>query len=320
MTVVTVIDRVREEGLSLLRARPGIELALLPEPTPETLMAAMPRSEAILVRTTKLTPAMLDAATRLKVVSRHGVGYDNVPLEPLTRRRIPLAIAATANMIAVAEHTIFAMMELAKHGRAFDSALRRGDWALRNRLSPVELHGKTLLIVGFGRIGAHVARRARAFDMEVLVLDPVAPPERVAEAGCRRIENLGAGLEAADVVSLHCPLTEATRNLLGEAELARMRPGALLVNTARGGLVDEVALAACLASGRLGGAALDAFSQEPPPGNHPLLELPNVLLTPHMAGVTAEAALRMAVESAQNLLAALDGRLDPSVVVNPQVL
>lgn len=320
MTVVTVVDRVREEGLSLLRARPGIELVLLPEPTPGSLMAAMPRTNAILVRTTRLTPEMLDAAPGLEVVSRHGVGYDNVPLEPLERRRIPLAIAATANMIAVAEHAIFSMMELAKHGRAFDAGLRRGDWALRNRLSPIELYGKTLLIVGFGRIGAHVARRALAFDMKVQVLDPVAPRERIEQAGCQPVADLGAALEAADIVSLHCPLTTATRNLLGEAELARMRPGALLVNTARGGLVDEAALARALERGHLGGAALDAFAQEPPPADHPLLKLSNVLLTPHMAGVTAEAAVRMAVESAQNVLAALDGRLDPSVVVNPHVL
>jgi D-3-phosphoglycerate dehydrogenase len=212
------------------------------------------------------------------------------------------------------------MLELAKRGRPFDAGMRSGDWALRDRLRPFELSGKTLLIVGFGRIGSRVAARALPFGMRVLVVDPYVPRERINVAGCERVASLEEGLALADIVSLHVPLGAETRGMIGREALARMRRGALLINTARGGLMDERAVAEAVLGGHLGGAGIDAFEEEPPPAGQPLLALENVLLSPHIAGVTAEAALRMAQESAANIVAAFEGRLDPAVVVNPEVL
>jgi D-3-phosphoglycerate dehydrogenase / 2-oxoglutarate reductase len=318
---VLVVEPIRPEGMRLLADRPDVTAEAIDRPTPALIAAAMPRADAVVIRTAPLTADLIDAAPNLKVVSRHGVGYDNVDLEALTRRRVPLAIAATSNNVSVAEHAFAMLLALAKRTDAFDLAVREGRWADRVVLPPpVELAGKALLLVGFGRVGREVARRARAFAMRVLVHDPHVPPEDVIDAGCEPTPSLHAALPEAHAVSLHLPLSPATRGLIAASELALMREGAILVNTARGGLIDEAALALALRRGRLGGVGLDVLEREPPPPDHPLLSLPGVLRSPHMAGVTEEAKVRMAVESVGNALAALDGRLDPSVVVNREVL
>lgn len=320
MAVVTVVGRVHEEGLASLRARSDLTLRVLTEPTPATILAAMPDTVAILARTQPIDASAIAAAPGLRIVSRHGVGFDNVDVAALSRRGIPLAVAGTANMVAVAEHALWMMLELVKRGRRVDAETRRGDWSARSRPVSSELYGKTLLVVGFGRIGSRVAARARAFEIRVLVVDPYVAPERIRAAGCEPVPSLAAGLAEADIVSLHCPLASDTRHLIDASAMAAMRPGALLVNTARGGLVDEAALATALRDGRLAGAGIDVFEDEPAAASHPLMALPNALLSPHNAGVTVESAVRMAIESAENILAALDGRLDPSMVVNPEVL
>jgi D-3-phosphoglycerate dehydrogenase len=316
---IAVIGRVHAAGLERLREA-GLEIEAVDEHDPAAILRAMPEATGIIVRTARITPAMIEAAPLLRVVSRHGVGWDNVPIEALSARRIPLAISATANMVAVAEATLAMMLELAKAGRAHDRAVRAGDWGFRNRLAAIELFQKTLLVLGFGRVGREVAARARAFGMRILVHDPFCDPARLAAEGLEAAASLDAALPLADIVTLHLPLTGGTRHLIDATALARMRPEAILINTARGGLVDEAALAAALAQGRLRGAGIDVLEQEPPPADHPLLALPNVLLSPHSAGVSREAAVRMAVESADNAIAALDGRLDPEVVVNREVL
>ena len=320
MPRLLVIGHVRPEGMRLLEGRPGLDVEVLAEPTTELMMAAMPRTDAVVLRTSPLTAAMIVASPGLRVVSRHGVGYDNVDLAALNRRGVPLALAVQSNRVAVAEHAFAMLLELVKHGRAFDAAMRAGDWASRNRLVPTELAGKTLRLLGFGRIGREVARRARAFDMRVLVHDSLLPPEAVVEAGCEPAPDLAAALAQADAVSLHLPLGPGTRGIIGREELWAMRPHAVLVNTARGGLVDEAALAEALREGRIRAAGLDVLEDEPPPPDHPLLGLASCLLSPHVAGTTAEAMVRMAEESVRNALAGLEGRLDPAVVVNPQVL
>lgn len=320
MARVLVVGRVHEAGLARLRARPGLETVELDERATAEIPQALAGAEAVIVRTARLEGSAIAAAPRLRVIAKHGVGYDNIDLVAAAARRIPVTVTATANAVSVAEHAMAQMLALAKHGPVMDAAVRAGDWAARTRIVSLELAGRTLLIVGFGRIGSRVARRALAFEMRVLVVDPYVPPERIRAAGCEPAASLRAALAEADIVTLHCPLGPATRGLLGAAELALLRPGALLVNTARGGLVDEPALVAALATGRLGGAALDVMEREPPAPDDPLLAAPRLLLSPHVAGVTAESAVRMAVEAADNVLAGLDGRLDPSVVVNPEVL
>ncbi|MEK0082638.1 hydroxyacid dehydrogenase [Benzoatithermus flavus] len=320
MPHVLVVGHIRQEGLDLLRAVPDVTVEVLDNPNPARILAAMPQAEAVIVRTAPIVRAMIEAAPRLRIVSRHGVGYDNVDLVALNERRIPLAVAATANMIAVAEHAFFMMLELAKLGRAHDRAVRAGDWDFRNRFAAIELCGKRLLVVGFGRIGRELARRAKAFGMTVAAFDPKLDPAVVDAEGVEPEPALLRGLARADVVSLHLPLGPDTRGLIGREQLRAMRPNAILINTARGGLVDETALAEAVREGWIRGAGLDVFETEPPRPDSPLLAERRVLLSPHCAGVTGEAAVRMAQESARNALAAFSGSLDPAVLVNPEVL
>ncbi|HRY26233.1 MAG: hydroxyacid dehydrogenase [Geminicoccaceae bacterium] len=320
MADVLVIGTIRPEGLAVLEGRADIRLTKLAETDRAGLLEAAGRASAILVRTSRVDRAVIEAAPGLKVVSRHGVGYDNVDLEALNERRIPLAIAANANKVSVAEHALFMMLALAKQGVAHDTAVRGGEWAIRNRFAAVDLAGRTLLLLGFGRIGGEVAVRARAFGMTVEVFDPYVDDRSLAECGCRRATELESALREADVVSLHLPLSAATRHIIDAAKLALMRPTALLINTARGGLIDEPALARALTEGRLGGAGIDVFEDEPPDPANPLLAAPRALLSPHSAGVTGESMVRMATEAATNILDVLGGRLDPAVIVNHAIV
>jgi D-3-phosphoglycerate dehydrogenase len=311
-----IIGRVHDSGLDLLRARPDASFEEVDEKSPPAIMAAMPRADGIVLRTARITAELIQAAPNLRVVSRHGVGYDNVDGAALAARGIPLAISATANMVSVAEHALFMILALMKRGQEEDRAVRAGDWSGRVRPRTIELYGKRLLIVGFGRIGRLVARRALAFDAEVMVSDPYVDRGLIEAAGCAVVTDLGAALGQADVVSLHVPLTDETRNLIDAGALGAMKPEAILVNTARGGIVDEPALARALEGGQLKAAGIDVFGAEPPAADNPLLKAPNLLLSPHIAGVTQEGSLRMARESVENVLAAWDGRLDPSLIVN----
>lgn len=320
MPHVLVVGHIHREGLDLLAASPGVTVEMLESPSPARTLAAMPQAEAVIVRTAPIARAMIEAAPRLRIVSRHGVGYDNVDLAALNERRIPLAVAATANMVAVAEHAFFMMLELAKQGREHDRAVRAGDWEARNRFAAIELHGKRLLVVGLGRIGRELARRAAAFGMAVAAFDPKLGPEAIEALGIEPEPALLRGLARADVVSLHLPLGPGTRGMIGREQLRAMRKSAILINTARGGLVDEAALLEGLRAGWIRGAGLDVFESEPPAPGSPLLAESRLLLSPHCAGVTAEAAVRMAVESARNALAAFNGTLDPTTLVNPEVL
>ncbi|MFO1056189.1 MAG: hydroxyacid dehydrogenase [Dongiaceae bacterium] len=317
---VLVLGHINEAGMALLRARPDVTLDLLPGASDAELIARLGEVDGILVRTNRLSAAVLDAAPRLRVVSRHGVGYDNVDLAALDRRRIPLTVVGDVNAVPVAELAFFLMLAVAKQGLAHDRATRSGNWGLRERFSSVELAGKRLLVVGFGRIGRQVAARAAAFGMQVEACDPYVAAATMAAAGVRKAASLRAGLTEADFVTLHTPLTDETRNILDAAALAAMKPGARLICTARGGLIDEAALVDALRSGRLAGAGLDVFAAEPPAADDPLLALDSVVLSPHIGALTQECGVRMAEVSARNVLAGLDGTLDPALVVNPHVL
>jgi D-3-phosphoglycerate dehydrogenase len=320
MPHVLVVGPLHPEARALLEAQEGVTFELLDQPTPETILAAMPGTEAMILRYVRITSAMIDAAPRLKVIARHGVGYDNVDVEALNRRHIPLALAVNSNRVPVAEHAFHMLLELVKRGRALDALVRAGEWDRRWSLLPRELAGRTLLIVGLGRIGREVAKRAQAFAMCVLALDPYVPEATIRELGCEPVPDLMAALPAADAVSLHLPLSPATRGFIGRDQLRAMREQAVLVNTARGGLIDEAALEEALRESWIAGAGLDVFADEPPPRDHPLFHLPNILLAPHVAGMTGEAQIRMGTESVRNVLAGLEGRLDPACLANPELL
>jgi D-3-phosphoglycerate dehydrogenase / 2-oxoglutarate reductase len=262
----------------------------------------------------------LDAGPQLEVVGRIGVGYDAVDVPALTRRRLPLMIAGTANSVSVAEAGVYLLMSLARKGAAMDAMVREGRWRDRYSDMPVDLYGKTALIIGFGKIGTRSAKRLAAMEMNVLVYDPYMYSETIRGMGYEPVADLDAAVARADFITIHCPKTPGTVGLFDAARLARMKRTAYLVNTARGGIVDEKALHDALRHNRIGGAALDVFDQEPTPTDNPLLTLKNFIAAPHVAGVTREAVDRMAVVTVQNLLSVLDGKPNRDNVVNQEVL
>ena len=320
MPHVLCLRPVHEEALERLRAHPGTTVEVIPNPTPETLAPVLPRAAAVIVRATRIGEAFLAMAPELRIVARHGVGYDAVDVPALTARGIPLTVTPDANAVSVAEHAMMLLLSVARRVKDYDAATRALDWGPRDSLPTFDLAGRTLLVVGFGRIGARTARLATAFGMRVLVHDPYVPGNTIKGAGFTPAKTLAGGLAEADAVTLHCPSSEETRRLVGREFVASMKPGAVLVNTARGTLVDEEALAAGLRSGQVAAAGLDVFWEEPLKADNPLRGLPNVLMTPHSAAATAESVRRMGLSCADSVIAAFENRLDPDVVINKEVL
>ena len=301
---VLVAEAIAPAGVSLLETqhRVDVQTGL----SPDELRACLPLYEALVVRSqVQVDAAAVAAATRLRVIARAGVGVDNIDVAAATEAGITVVNAPTANTIAAAELTVGLMYALARHIPAADASLQRGEWQ-RSRFMGHELRGRTLGIIGLGKIGYAVAARARAMEMELIGFDPYVDTDSAASHGVTLV-SLDELLAGADVVTLHVPLDDSTRGLLGAEQLARMKPDALLVNVARGGLVDEVALAAALSDGRLGGAAVDVYEREPPTGS-PLLGAPNVVLTPHLGASTVEAQERAGLEVAEQVLDVLAGR------------
>ncbi len=317
---VFLLQPIHDAGLAVLRERDDIEVATASALSEEILIREARDADAIIARASPVTRAIIDAADNLRVVSRHGVGYDSVDVARLTERGIPLTIAIEANALSVAEHTLYLILALAKRGFTFDRELSRGNFDIRASLRGMDISGKSLLVVGFGRTGTRVARFARAFDMRVFVCDPYIDQSLIDSAGCVPVDDYFSVLPDMDIVTLHCPLSDETRGMIGKRELDVMKTSAYLVNCARGGIVDEQALCVALESNSIAGAGLDVFVREPLPGDDPLLGLDNLITSPHVAGVTLEASVRMATGAARNVLAAFDGTLDPAVVVNSEVL
>ncbi|MEZ5667871.1 MAG: hydroxyacid dehydrogenase [Alphaproteobacteria bacterium] len=317
---LVVVGQVHDSGYALLDGRDDVDLVRLDTPTREAVAAEIVDADALAIRTFQLTRDLVEKAEKLRIVSRHGVGYDNLDMAALTERGIPVALVGNVNAVTVAEHTLYLMLTLAKRGFAYDRAMRTNDWAFRDGFAATELAGKTVLICGFGRIGRGVARRCAAFDMRVAICDPMVDDTVVFADGYDYVERFADALPQADFVTLHLPMTAETRHMIGADALARMKPTAFLVNTARGSLVDEAALVAALRAKRIAGAGLDVFEQEPPAADNPLFQLDNVVLSPHIAGLTEECAMRMGQVTIRNVLDMLDGRLDRDLVVNREVL
>jgi D-3-phosphoglycerate dehydrogenase / 2-oxoglutarate reductase len=317
---LVLTEALPEPGMGVLAARADLVVRVLPAPTAAALRKALPTADGVVMvmEAPSLSADLIECASRLRVACRMGAGYDNFDVPALTRRRIPLATAGSANAATVAEHALYLMLALAKRGPALDRAVRTGAWP--RAFGAIELRDLTCLIVGYGRIGRQVAQRAAAFAMRIVVVDPNVPAEVPAREGYARAETLESGLRQADFVVIACALAPATRGLIGAPAFAAMKPTAFVVNVARGPIIDEPALVAALHERRIAGAGLDVLETEPPRPDHPLLALDNVVLTPHTAAYVRTAFDRMAVATALNALAGLDGRLDREVVINPEVL
>jgi D-3-phosphoglycerate dehydrogenase len=309
---ILVREPIAEAGLELLRKRYDVDVD-----GDGDLAERIGEYDAIIVRSaTKLSAELIERADRLKVIGRAGVGVDNVDVDAASKRGIIVANAPESTVLSAAEHAIGLLLALSRNIPQAHAALKEGNWE-RSRFAGLELAGKTLGLVGLGRIGQQVARRARGLEMHVLAYDPYVAPARMTELGVERADSLRALLAEADFVSLHLTLTPETRGLIGAAELAAAKDGIRIVNAARGELVDEGALLDALKSGKVAGAALDVFPEEPYSG--PLLELPNVVVTPHLAASTQEAQDRAGVIVAEQVAAALEGEIVTNAVNMPAV-
>ena len=299
MTRILVTDSIAGEGLDYLRSEEGFEILFAPD-LPETdLKEAIRDADGLIVRSgTEVTAEVLSSARRLRVIGRAGVGVDNIDVDAATERGVVVLNTPDANAISAAELTVAHMLALARHLPRADREVRSGSWS-RGHLIGNELNGKTVGVIGFGAIGRLVAERARGLGMKVLGHDPFIPAEVFRQQGVEAVD-LNHLLGRADYVTLHCPLNDRTRGLIGAQELAEMKPAGRLINCARGGLIDEAALYEALAAGRIAGAGLDVFEQEPPAGS-PLLELENIVLTPHLGASTREAQLAVGLAIARQV-------------------
>ncbi|MCS6921958.1 MAG: hydroxyacid dehydrogenase [Elioraea sp.] len=318
MALIVLERPLHPAGRSILDSAPGVTVAVASDPA--DFAARAREAEAILLWLTRVDRAFLDACPRLKVVARYGVGFDTVDVAACTERGLPVAVTNGANDLGVAEHAMALLLGVARRLTEYDAMVRRGEWRSTDGPAIGELAGRSVLVIGYGRIGTRVARLCAAFGMRVMVHDPAFPTPRIAADGHLPAPDWRAALAEADVVTLHCPLNDTTRHLIDADAFARMKPGVWLINTARGPVVDETALVAALRSGKVAAAGLDVLSVEPARPDNPLLTMPNVILTPHAAASARETLARMAERAARNILDALAGRIDPGFLVNPEVV
>ncbi|MHC0612591.1 hydroxyacid dehydrogenase [Komagataeibacter oboediens] len=315
MPHILVAGRLHSAGLALLDHAPGVTYDYVEEISEDSYAPLVSRADALILRTQPLSAATVEKASRLRVVSRHGVGYDGIDLPALDRRGITLCVVGNVNAVSVAEHAVTLILACAKHLLQADRSVRQGQWEWRNRLMAGEVGGRRLLILGYGRTGRHLATMAAGFGMKIRAYDPYLSARGKWPAGpVGEVADLYDGLEWADIISVNVP--KGDQPLIGAAELRHVRPGAIIVNTARGGVVDEAALATAIVNGHVAAAGVDVFDPEPPSAHNPLIDLDRVILTPHVAGLTAQAAERMAVGCVQNVLDFFAGTLDPALIVN----
>jgi D-3-phosphoglycerate dehydrogenase len=314
MDKVVLTQRLYEAGMKVLEGK--VDVRVVNTGKPKEMLPELLDADGLIIRLGSIDRETIAAAKKLKVIGRPGVGVDDVDVAAATERGIPVVIAPGANTRSVAEHAMALLFAASKDMLHCDRKTRAGGFDVRNSFKAFELRGKEIGLVGFGAIGRELAGLCAAIGMKVAVYDPFVGEEEIGKKGYRYSKTLEGILREADVVSLHVPLTDATRNLIGEREIALMKPSAVLINCARGGVVDEKALADALRNDRIHGAGLDVFSTEPLPADNPWAGLDNVIVTPHMAGQTKEAAAAVSTMAAEGVLAVISGRRWPHVA-NP---
>ncbi|MDA9171007.1 hydroxyacid dehydrogenase [Alphaproteobacteria bacterium] len=317
---VLMVQGLHEEGVKLLQQRDDIEAITIMSSDEDEIMEAAKDVHGITVRTANISRKIIENSKNLAIVSRHGVGYDSIDVNALNDCGIPLAIAAHSNMISVAEHAMFMLLALSKNVFYYDQFARKADWTSRWDIRAWDVAEKNLLVVGFGRIGSRLVKRALAFDMNVFVYDPYINASEIKKSGANHVENHVDILGNMDAVSLHCPKNEETTDMFSEKEFNMMKNSSFLINCARGGIVNEKALYDALTSKKILGAGLDVYDDEPSTSSNPLFGLDNILLSPHIAGVTQEATIRMSKQAVQNVLDIFDNKIDPEVIINKNVL
>ncbi len=318
MPRILVAGPLHPSGRALLDSARDVTVRYVDETSESSLAAQIADADAVLLRTQPLTAETVAKAKALRIVSRHGVGYDAVDVDALTARGIALAVCGDVNSTSVAEHAVMLILAACKRALRADKAVRRGPWEWRNSLESQDLNGRNLLQLGYGRIGRHITRMMAGFGMSIRAFDPFLERHGWPDGDVAPMSDLAEGLAWADIVSVSVP--GGDKPVIGRAELAAAKRGIVIVNTARGGVVEEAALVEALESGKVAAAGLDVFATEPLPADYPLTRFDQVILTPHIAGLTEGAAERMAIGSAQNILDFFDGRIDPGLVVNRKQL
>ena len=297
---VAIVGTVHQKGLEFLKDN-GFEVLEVSDFNNQSLKDDLKFVDGILLRTSELGEDILSHCTNLKIISRHGVGYDNVDIDYLNRNKIALGITSTSNAVSVAEHVMSFFIYLTKNLSLSDSLVKQGNFERKSELPNFfELYKKKVLIVGFGRIGKEVAKRCQGFDMNVYVYDPFLDSTIIKEYNCIPIGK-NEGLALADFVTVHLPLNENTKNFISKTELSLMKKNSVIVNTSRGGIIDENSLYEALSSKLIKGAGMDVFESEPPSSDHPFFNLDNILLTPHNAALTLECRERMSLEASENI-------------------
>ena len=311
-----IIQPIHEAGIKLLMDNSNYEYEIIENLEAQDIKSKISNCDAISIRTAKLSGELINCSKNLKIISRHGVGYDNIDLKASKEKNITLAITSTANAIAVAEHVLFMLLNIAKRKSMYDETVKSGNFSNRNKLpKTIEIWNKNILIAGFGRIGQCLIKRCKGFEMNVFVYDPFVSKEVVESLGGKKVENLEDSIKNMDAVSLHVPLNDKTKNLINYNLLRTMKKNCIIINAARGGVINEIDLDRALNENLIFGAGLDVFEKEPPDQNNPLLKNKKVFLSPHTAAFTEECMVRMGKETIQNIIDFFEKKLDKSKTI-----
>ena len=313
---ILIIQPIHEAGIKLLMDNSNYEYEIIENLEAQDIKSKISNCDAISIRTAKLSGELINCSKNLKIISRHGVGYDNIDLTASKEKNITLAITSTANAVAVAEHVLFMLLNIAKRKSMYDESVKSGNFSNRNKLpKTIEIWNKNILIAGFGRIGQCLIKRCKGFEMNVFVYDPFVSKEVVESLGGKKVENLEDSIKNMDAVSLHVPLNDKTKNLINYNLLRTMKKNCIIINAARGGVINEIDLNRALNENLIFGAGLDVFEKEPPDQNNPLLKNEKVFLSPHTAAFTEECMVRMGKETIQNIIDFFEKKLDKSKTI-----
>ena len=316
MFKIAIVEKIDEAGLKILKKHNNFEYEIIENVSKNNLIKELPKYDALTLRVAKLDSEILKHCKKLKVISRHGVGYDNVDLNFLKQNNINLLITATANAVAVAEHAMYMILSLSKGVTYYDKAVRSGDFKKNvSKIETYELFKKEILIAGFGRIGKNLIKRCLGFEMKVFVYDPFVNKEIIESYGGKKVEDLNVAVKTIDFLSIHMPLNKETKNLIDINILKKMKKNTIIVNTARGGVINEIDLDKALKDKIIFGAGLDVFEKEPPDQSNPLLKNDRVLLSPHSSSFTKECKIRMGIETVQNIINFFENKIEKSMIV-----
>jgi len=313
---ILIIQNINEAGPKLLTNHPDYEFEIIEDINDPTLKEKIIDCDGVSLRTAKLTAEIIEYGKKIKIISRHGVGYDNIDLNICKEREITVAITATANAVAVAEHVMFMLLNISKRKSMYDDTVKTGKFNERNKLpKTIEIWNKNILIAGFGRIGQCLIKRCLGFEMNVFVYDPFISAEKIESYGGKKVDDLSEAVKTMDAISLHIPLNDETKNMINLDLLKTMKKNCIIINAARGGIINESDLNKALNDDLIFGAGLDVFEIEPPEANNPLLKNDKVFLSPHTAAFTEECMIRMGKETIQNIIDFFDKKLEQSKTI-----